>query len=89
MKRNSKLALAFLLLSPGLAWAAGEHESAEPVGESTRQLLEMQRSGSHASKTARPHSEDISRRSYQRYTDTFSYSIPESFSDEQQEFIQD
>lgn len=59
------------------------------VGEQTRSLLELQRSNSAASSTPRPMSGEVARQTWERYRNTHGYEIPESFSDEEQSFVQD
>ncbi len=49
------------------------------VGEATSHLLALQRSGAAASPTARPIAGDVASLSYQRYLDSFTHPIPETF----------
>ncbi|MGB1582017.1 MAG: DUF3613 domain-containing protein, partial [Nevskiales bacterium] len=90
MKRISTLFSAALLGTMCLAasqLALAGDKAHEKVGQETRNWLELQRSGSAASETQRPMSGDVAKRSYQRYVETHSQPIPESFVDENQSFI--
>ncbi len=49
------------------------------VGDSTRQWVELQKSGSQGSKQDRPMSGDVAQRSYQRYLRSFEGEIPAQF----------
>lgn len=61
--------------------------TAAEVGKQTRDALELQRSGQAASDTARPMSGEVAERTHRRYVESFSHPIPESFKDEEQEFV--
>ena len=50
------------------------------VGDATQGLLAWQRSGEIASPTPRPIAGDVASRSYERYTKSFEFPIPESMS---------
>ncbi len=79
------LTTAFLVL-PAYA-VAGDTAQDQAVGAQTRSALELQRSGKAASNTPRPMSGAVAERTYQRYSDSFSHPIPESFKDKEQEFV--
>jgi hypothetical protein len=69
------------------AIATAEPAAGTEVGKQTRTALELQRSGQAASGTERPMSGAVAERAYQRYLDSFTHPIPESFKDEEQEFV--
>jgi hypothetical protein len=69
---------------------AGEEVSPETVvGEQTRSVLELQRSGQVASDTPRPSSGEVARRTHQRYVESFSQPVPESFAEQEKEFVRE
>ena len=74
-----------LVLAPLSAGAADAPENA--VGQQTRSLLEVQRSGQAASDADRPMSGEVAKRTHQRYVDSFSQPIPKSLADEEKEFV--
>lgn len=86
MKKISLAALVLWSVLP-LAASAGEPAPSAAAGQPTREALELQRSGRAASDTARPMSGDIAERTHRRYAESFSQPIPESFKDEEQEFV--
>jgi hypothetical protein len=85
--RRSLIALSALLLSLPLAAAEEGQATSNEVGKQTREALELQRSGRAASETERPMSGEVAERTHRRYVESFSHPIPESFKDEEQEFV--
>jgi hypothetical protein len=86
--RKPTLMLLVLLLGLPLAAAAEDKAAAgQAVGQQTREALELQRSGQSASTTERPASGEVADRTHRRYVDSFSHPIPESFQDEEREFV--
>lgn len=81
---NRIAALAALVLS-GAAAASVAYGADEDVGASTREWLEMQRSGKAAGPAQRL-SGAAEARVYQRYLDSFTHPIPEFYS-ERESFI--
>ncbi len=79
--------LIALLISLPLSAAEAEANAAAEVGKQTRDALELQRSGQAASTTARPMSGEVAERAHRRYVESFSHPIPESFADQEQEFV--
>jgi hypothetical protein len=81
------LLLASVLASAGSAMAAGPEVGTLgegsapmlPVGDATRDLLALQRSGSMASATRRPIDGEVASRSYLRYLKSFEHPIPEKY----------
>lgn len=84
MKKNRLMGLSILLA----ASSALAEQAAPAQGQATREALDLQRSGRAASSTARPMSDDVADRTHQRYAESFSHPIPESFAEEEQEFVQ-
>jgi hypothetical protein len=84
---KSLTTLIALLVSLPLVAAETETAPAAEVGKQTRHALELQRSGQAASATARPMSGEVAERAHRRYVESFSHPIPESFKDEEQEFV--
>lgn len=71
---------AFILLVLAVMAGAAAHEPAvDERGEATREWLRYQRSGDHASVSERPMPGDVAERVYQRYLQSFSHPIPETF----------
>lgn len=81
--------LATLLILCVLPLAAKEPAQSAPVGAATREALELQRAGRAASATERPMSGEVAGRTHQRYVESFSHPIPESFAEQEQEFVKD
>lgn len=69
--------MAALLSMPVLVSAAGK--DSEKVGDETKALLELQRSGQAASATPRPMTGEVADKTYQRYVESFAHPIPENF----------
>lgn len=68
----------FLVLFPLLALTAPAMAAEpQPVGDQTRDWIELQASGTTASPVERGLPGDIAERSYQRYAESFSQEIPE------------
>lgn len=84
---NKILIIASLILMGLPIIAASEPAAGTEAGKQTRAALELQRSGQAASGTERPMSGAVAERTYQRYVDSFAHPIPESFKDEEQEFV--
>lgn len=82
-----KNCLVGLLIAIAAAPALAE-KPAPAQGQATRDALELQRSGRAASPTERPMSDDVADRTHQRYAESFSHPIPESFAEQEQEFVQ-
>jgi hypothetical protein len=80
-------ALLALMLGLPLAAGAGEPDDKGAIGQQTRAALELQRSGQAASGTERPPSGEVAERTYRRYAESFSHPIPESFQEEEREFV--
>lgn len=89
MKTRNDAILVLMLGLPLAAVAGGSADKtpAEAVGQQTRSALELQRSGQAASPTERPMSGEVAERTHQRYVESFSHPIPESFQAEEQEFV--
>lgn len=81
------ITLIALLISLPLGAAEVEAAAAAEVGKQTRDALELQRSGQAASTTPRPMSGEVAERAHRRYVESFSHPIPESFADQEQEFV--
>jgi hypothetical protein len=86
MQKLASLIIAMMLSVP-LAADENDAPAAGEVGQQTRAALELQRSGQAASATERPMSGDVAERTHRRYAESFSHPIPESFKDEEQEFV--
>lgn len=82
------LLCGLILVLSTVTQAAEKTDNASVVGKQTRDALELQRSGRAASTTERPMSGDIAERTQRRYAESFSQPIPESFKDQEQEFVQ-
>lgn len=87
--KRSIRSLALLLSLCVLPLAAKEPAKPAPVGAATRGALTLQRSGRAASATERPMSGEVAGRTHQRYVESFSQPIPESFAEQEQEFVKD
>lgn len=81
--------IAMLLILLALPLAADEPPPAATVGAASREAFELQRSGRAASATERPMSGEVAGRTHQRYVESFSHPIPESFAEQEQEFVKD
>lgn len=81
--------IALLLILLALPLAADQPPPSATVGAATREALELQRSGRAASATERPMSGEVAGRTHQRYVESFSQPIPESFAGQEQEFVKD
>lgn len=78
--------IAVLLAMAG--WmAAAQADDSQPIGDSTRAWLDMQRSGKSAAPAQRLSSAAESR-VYARYLESFTHPIPE-FYDERESFVAD
>lgn len=78
---SSRLAIVVIaFLSAGSAWAQVEVNTAANVGTSTRNLLELQRSGRQAGPEL-PMLGAASALAYQRYLQANKYPIPEYYSE--------
>jgi hypothetical protein len=84
---NKVLIIASMVLMGLPVITLGGPAADAEVGKQTRSALELQRSGQAASGTERPMSGAVAERTYQRYLDSFTHPIPESFKDEEQEFV--
>lgn len=68
---------------PQAAAETRQHSVPAPApGEATRRLLEQQRAGHFASRHDQWLSGDVQREVYQRYVNSFSQAIPETFIDD-------
>jgi hypothetical protein len=81
--------MALILLLWNLSLAAAEKPAQAEVGQQTRAALALQRGGQAASPTARPMSGEVAERTHRRYAESFSHPIPESFKEQEQEFVKD
>lgn len=70
--------LAAALVGPGSLMA----EDGPEVGQKTRDLVDLQISGTAASPAPRPLPGDIAERIYDRYAESFSQPVPDNFSRE-------
>jgi len=84
---NKRLSATIILLLSLPLYAAENEPSPGQVGKQTREALQLQRSGQSASATERPMSGEVAERTHRRYVESFSHPIPESFKDEEQEFV--
>ncbi len=73
--------MALFLCAPLLAASAIAAEP-QPVGDQTRHWVDLQTSGTVASPEERTLPGEIAERSYQRYAESFSQPIPETFARE-------
>ena len=76
-----------LMLVCGLMAAPVLADEPQPVGDQTRHWLDLQASGTVASPEERNLPGELADRSYQRYADSFSQPIPETF--EREGFVSD
>lgn len=74
-----RVAASILLAVAVMASAAAHEPAVGERGEATRVWLQYQRSGDHASASERPMPGDVAERVYQRYLQSFSHPIPETF----------
>lgn len=59
--------------------AVSAESDSDEVGDTTRQWIDLQKSGEQASEHRRPMSGPVAQRSYQRYLRSFEREIPEKF----------
>lgn len=85
MKRISLSILVLMAFGLFTTASADEHTS---LGSKTQTLLELQRSGTAASNTQRPMTSEMARRSYDRLLETYNQPISESFSADQESFVE-
>lgn len=79
-----KYLMASAILTTAVAVQADHlHGPAPEPGDETRNWLELQRSGQHASETPQPLSGEVAAVIYQRFTDSFAHPIPEYYSGEE------
>lgn len=82
---TNRIAAVAMLVLGGAAFAPAIHAADQEMGASTREVLELQRSGKAAGPTQRL-SGAAEARVYQRYLDSFTHPIPEFYT-ERESFV--